>query len=119
MRPIKAYVVLAVLVATGCARNPEAADEAVSAAPAVAAPAVTAAPNDAGGSAAVIPDAVIDANDLVANTPARPVCRELLRPNSNVRTKQCMSAEAWELYDRAEAQRAGELLRTWQGGRYR
>jgi hypothetical protein len=119
MRPTKAYVVLAALVAAGCARSPEATDAATSAAPAVTPSAVAAAPNDAGGSAAIVPDAVIDANDLIANTPARPVCRELLRPNSNVRTKQCMSAESWELYDRAEAQRAGELLRTWQGGRYR
>ena len=135
MRPIKAYVVLAALVATGCARAPDAAVEAA-VSPATAAPSATAAPPatavpaanatasaapgaESAGSAVVIPDAVIDANELVANTPARPVCREVLRPNSNVRTKQCMSAEAWELYDRAEAQRAGELLRTWQGGRYR
>lgn len=120
MSPTKAYVVLAAVVAAGCARAPEAADVAATGAPAVA-PSIAAAPSDASGASAdvLVPDAIIDANDLVANTPARPICREMLRPNSNVRTKQCMSAESWELYDRAEAQRAAELLRTWQGGRYR
>jgi hypothetical protein len=122
MSPLKAYVVLMAFAAAGCARNAEVADEAAAAAPAIAASPVPAAgaPSDVSSdSTIVIPDAVVDANDLVANTPAQPVCRELLRPNSNVRTKQCMSAEAWELYDRAEAQRAGELVRIWQGGRYR
>ena len=118
MSPFKAYVVLAAVIAAGCARSPETASQA-SAARAVAAPAAATVSDASGESGALVPDAVIDANDLVASTPASPVCRELLRPNSNVRTKQCMSAESWELYDRAEAERAGELLRTWQGGRYR
>lgn len=116
MSPRKAYVVLAALVAAGCASDPQVATEAV----ATAATTLSAAPSSAAtGSATVVPDAVIDANDLVATTPARPVCREMLRPNSNVRTKYCMSAEHWKIYDRAEAQRAGELVRTWQGGDYR
>ena len=120
MRPSKAYVVLAALVAAGCASNPEVATDAVpTAAPPLAAAAAAAASPAAGGSATVVPDTVIDANELIANTPPPPVCREMLRPNSNVRTKTCMSAEHWRLYDRAEAQRAGELLRTWQSGTLR
>jgi hypothetical protein len=116
MSPRKAYVVLAALVAAGCASNPQVATETL----ATAAPTLAAASSSAAaGSASVVPDAVIDANDLVANTPSRPVCREMLRPNSNVRTKYCMSAEQWKIYERAEAQRAGELVRTWQGGDYR
>ena len=119
MSPSKAYVVLAALLAAGCASNPEVATEPV----ATAAPppaAATASPAAEGSAAAtVVPDTVIDANELIANTPPPPVCREMLRPNSNVRTKTCMSAEHWRLYDQAEAQRAGELLRTWQGGSYR
>jgi hypothetical protein len=116
MSPRKAYVVLAAFVAAGCASNPEVATEAV----ATAAPTLAAASSSAAtGSGAVAPDAVIDANDLVANTPPRPVCREMLRPNSNVRTRYCMSADDWKTYERAEAQRAGELVRTWQGGDYR
>jgi hypothetical protein len=121
MSPSKAYVVLAALVAAGCASNPEVTTH-VDAAEAVAtaAPTLAAAPSPATtGSATVVPDAVIDANELVADTPPRPICREMLRPNSNVRTKYCMSAEQWKIYERAEAQRAGELVRTWQGGDYR
>jgi len=117
MSPSKVYVVLAALVAAGCASNPEVPTAAVpTAAPQLAAAAASPA---AQGSATVVPDAVVDANELVANTPPPPVCREMLRPNSNVRTKTCMSAEHWQLYDRAEAQRAGELLRTWQSGTIR
>jgi hypothetical protein len=121
MSPSKAYVVLAALVAAGCASDVEVATAtAPSEAVATAAAPLAAAPSPpATGSAAVVPEAVIDANELVANTPARPICREMLRPNSNVRTRYCMSAEHWQIYDRAEAQRAGEILRTWQGGAYR
>lgn len=116
MRPSKAYVVLAALIAVGCASNAELATDTV----ATGAPALAATPSsESAGSATVVPDAVVDANDLVASSPARPVCRELLRPNSNVRKKYCMSAESWQVYDRAEAQRAAEIVRTWQGGAYR
>jgi PBP1b-binding outer membrane lipoprotein LpoB len=115
MSPRKAYVVLAALIAAGCASNSQVDDSVASAAPTIAATSSSAAT----GSTSVVPDAVIDANDLVASTPARPVCREMLRPNSNVQTRYCMSAEDWKTYDRAEARRAGELVRTWQGGDYR
>jgi hypothetical protein len=115
MSPRMAYVVLAASVAAGCASSPQVDESVATAAPTLAAASSSAAT----GSASVVPDAVIDANDLIANTPARPVCREMLRPNSNVRTKYCMSAEDWKTYERAEAQRAGELVRTWQGGDYR
>lgn len=126
MSPLKAYVVLAALIAAGCASNPEVATESdAAAAVATAAPplAAAASPATAGsataGSATAAPDTVIDANELIASTPPRPVCREMLRPNSNVRQTYCMTAEQWQIYDRAEAQRAGELVRTFQGGAYR
>jgi hypothetical protein len=118
MSPRKAYVVLAALVAAGCASNLEVDNRIATEAVTNASPTLAAASSSAAtGSATGAP--VIDANDLIANTAPRPVCREMLRPNSNVRTKHCMSAEAWQVYDRAEAQRAGELVRTWQGGAYR
>jgi hypothetical protein len=120
MSPRKAYVVLVALVAAGCASNPEVVEGVAGEAVATAAPTLAAASSSAAtGSTTVAADAVIDANDLIANTAPRPMCREMLRPNSNVRTKYCMSAEAWQIYDRAEAQRAGELVRTFQGGAYR
>ena len=115
MSPSKAYVVLAALLAAGCASDPQVTTET-----SAAASTITAAPSPAAtGSATAVPDAVIDANELIASTPPRPICREMLRPNSNVRTKYCMTAEQWQLYDRAEAQRAGEILRTWQSGTLR
>ena len=116
MSPGKAYVVLAALLAAGCASNAQVATEPA----ATGATALAAAPGPASsGSAAVVPDAVIDANNLIANSPAQPVCRELLRPNSNVRKKYCMSAESWQVYDQAEALRAAEIVRSWQGGVFR
>lgn len=116
MSPLKAYVVLAALVAAGCASNPQVADETGAA---TAAPTLAATPSSATASADTAPDAVLDANELIASTPPRPICREMLRPNSNVRRKYCLTAEQWQIYDRAEAQRAGELVRTFQGSPYR
>jgi hypothetical protein len=46
-------------------------------------------------------------------------CREILKPNSNVHINQCMTAEDWRRWERLEAQRAAELVRMMQGGRYR
>jgi hypothetical protein len=118
MSPIKAYVVLAALAA-GCASNPEVATDTVATEAAATAAQPLAASPAAADSATAAPDAIIDANELIASTPPRPICREMLRPNSNVRTRYCMTAEQWQIYDRVEAQRAGELVRTWQGGAYR
>jgi hypothetical protein len=116
----KAYVVLAALVAAGCASDPQVATEtAPTEAIATAAPTLATAPSPTTTGSAAVPDAVLDANALIASTPPRQICRDMLRPNSNVRQRTCMSAEQWQIYDRAEAQRAGELVRTWQGGAYR
>ncbi len=105
MRPTKAYVVLAMLLAAGCASSPEVADEA-----AIAAPSLAALPSSASPSAGtVVPDAVIDANELIASTPAPPICREVLRPNSNVHETLCMSAEHWKLWKASRgAERGGD-----------
>jgi hypothetical protein len=111
----KAYVVLAPLLLTGCAGAPDVAREAPTAALVAEAPATA----PAATSAAIVPDAVIDANELIANTPPKPICRDMLRPNSNVHVKTCMREEDWKIYDRLEAQRAGELVRMMQGGAYR
>jgi hypothetical protein len=122
MSPRKVCVVLAALIATGCASNPEQATETVATETATAAAAtgastlVAPATPAATGAATVAPDTLLDASQLVRS---QPVCREMLRPNSNVRQRYCMSPEFWQAYDRAEAQRAGEIVRTWQGGAYR
>jgi hypothetical protein len=114
MSPYKAYVVLAPLLLAACASAPQTTSPAPAAALAATAPAAT-----APGAASVVPDTVIDANELIANTPPKPICRDMLRPNSNVLVKTCMREEDWKIYDRLEAQRAGELVRMMQGGAYR
>jgi hypothetical protein len=112
---MKAYVVLAALLAAGCAGNPEVLDEAAGASPPVAA-------TQSGGAAdsgTVVPNTVVDANELIANTPAPPICREVLMPNSNVHERRCMSAENWKRWQQAEARRAAEIVRMMQGGAFR
>ena len=111
----KAYVVLAALFFAGCASAPEVA----SVAGANEAPGTAAAIANTESSATVVPDAVVDANELVANTPKPPVCREVLKPNSNVHERRCMSAEHWKLWDQAEARRSAEIVRMMQGSAFR
>jgi len=118
MRPSKACVVLSLLLAAGCASSPEVADEAAVAAPSLAAaPSAPSAPSSS--TETIVPDTVIDANELIANTPPPPICRQVLKMNSNVHERRCMSAEHWKMWDQAEARRAAELLRTWQGSAFR
>jgi hypothetical protein len=115
MSRIKAYVVLAALLAAGCARSPEVADETAD-----AAAAVTAAKSSGGvDPGTVVPNTVVDANELIANTPAPPICREVLKSNSNVHERRCMSAEHWKMWEQAEARRAAEIVRMMQGGAFR
>jgi hypothetical protein len=115
MRRIKAYVALAALLAAGCTSTSEVADEA-----AVAAPAVAATQSAAGGApSTIVPDTVVDANEIIARTPPPVICKEILKPGSNVHVRQCMTAENWKRYDRYEAQNAAELVRMMQGGLYR
>jgi|SRR5688572_30773651 hypothetical protein len=106
MHPSKAFVVLALLLAAGCASSADFAGEA---------PALAANPS----TVTVVPDTVIDANELIARTPAPPICREVLRPNSNVHETRCMSAESWKVWEQAEARRAAEIVRMMQGSPFR
>jgi hypothetical protein len=115
MSPSKAYVVLAALFVGGCASAPEVA----SVAGANEASGTAAAVATTESSANVVPDAVVDANELVARTPTPPICREILKPNSNVHERRCMSAEHWKMWDQAEARRAAEIVRMMQGSAFR
>ena len=106
----KVYVVLTALIAAGCAGAPDAGEE----------PAIV----DAVGAAAtapgsVVPDVVLDANELIAGTPPKPICRDMFRPNSNVLETRCMSAESWKRWEQIEAQNAAMITRMLQGGKYR
>jgi len=114
--PFKQYLALAALVVAGCAANPEleSGDTVVSAA--LAGSATNAAPR---AGAAVTPNLVVDVNDLAARAPAPVICRDMLKPNSNVIVRQCMTAADWKRYSTAEAEQAGAIVRMLQGGAYR
>lgn len=112
----KQCLTLAALVLAGCAANSELEDGDTLAS---AAPAATAADATSQASAAVTPDLVIDVNDLAARAPAPVICRDVLRPNSNVIVRQCLTQADWKRFQTAEAQRAGEIVRMLQGRAYR
>jgi len=116
MSPNKAYVVVVAFLAAGCSSSPEVASVPAGAHEPQDAVLATAPTENA---ATVVPDTVVDANELIANTPAPPVCREVLKPNSNVHEMRCMSAEHWKMWQQAEARRAAELVRMMQGSAFR
>jgi hypothetical protein len=104
------------LVVAGCAANPEL--ESSNAAASVV-PAATAADARPEAAAAVTPDLVVDVKDLAARAPSPIICRDMLKPNSNVIVRQCLTEPDWKRYRAAEAQRAAQLVRMMQGGGYR
>ena len=111
MSPSKAYVVLAALLVAGCASAPEVADEAPAAAPAVAA---TASPGT------VVPDTVLDANELIAHTPAaadlpRRSCEELERSSDAMHERRGLEALGPSRGEEAQP----SSVRMMQGGAYR
>ena len=65
------------------------------------------------------PVKVVDAAELIAREPPRVICREILKPNSNVHVLQCLTAENWKIWDRAEARNAAAIVRMMQGNPYR
>ena len=119
MTRFKPCIALVTLLAAGCAGTSEfaggdrAQDEAQATTPAAPAAAPAAA-----GSAAASP-AVVDVNALVAATPAPLICRQMLKPNSNVIITPCLTAADWKLYQRRQEQNSQELVRMMQGGGYR
>ena len=112
----KLYLALAALVVAGCAANPETESGDTVASAALAGSATNAAPR---AGAAVTPNLVVDVNDLAARAPAPVICRDMLKPNSNVITRRCMTEGDWKRYQNAEAQNAASLVRQLQGGAYR
>jgi hypothetical protein len=105
-------VVLTCSLAAGCAGNrANVAEDAPAAA--AAAPAVTTQAAAADGAAAPV---VVDGNQLAARAAQTPICRDVLRRGSNVHVTECRTAEQWRIYQRAEAQAAGDLVRRMQRG---
>jgi hypothetical protein len=126
-------VVIATLLATGCASAPqqtaedgraETARAEGGAATAAAEPGVSANANDVLANEAL-------ANEVLANrvlvvdareTPdpgLNVTCREMLKQGSNVIITQCMSQDDWKKFKRRQARDAAEIVRMLQGSAYR
>jgi hypothetical protein len=103
-------VFLTCCVAFGCAGNPANVAGNSTAAPATA-PATLA---EGGGA-----PTVVDGNQLAARAAQTPICRDVLRRNSNVHVMECRTAEQWKAHQRAEAQAAGDIARQLQGSGFR
>jgi hypothetical protein len=115
MSKIKAYVAMATLLVAGCAAAPETTPTAAAltgAAPIAAAPV---APSE-GAAPQPVADAVLDVEAVNASTAPPRICRQMLRPNSNVIVNVCGTAEQWKIYERAEARNAEATTRMLQGG---
>jgi hypothetical protein len=118
-RVVACVALLTSALATGCAGNRENRVDATAAAATPTAPAVTtlaAAPaaEQAAPGAGVT---VIDGNQLAARSADTLLCRDLLVRGSNQMRRMCGTAEQWKLYERREAQAAGEMVRRMQQGR--
>lgn len=111
MSRVVAYAALiTLLAAAGCASAPETRDQASAAVAAATA-------SDTSGT--VVPDAIVDANELAARTPPPVICRQMLKQGSNVIIQQCLTAKDWKEFERREAQQAQSLVRMMQRGAYR
>lgn len=69
------------------------------------------------GLAQIAPTLTVDVNRLPPADNTGLVCREMLKPLSNVIITKCMTPAAWKNYRKAEARQAQELLRIMQSGR--
>jgi hypothetical protein len=105
-------VVLTSALAAGCAgRRDNVADTAT----APATPVTSTAPAEPVTAGA--PVTVVDGNQLAARSADTLLCRDLLIRGSNVSRRMCGTAEQWKLYERREAQAAGDMVRRMQQGR--
>jgi len=103
----RSCLVSVVLLVWGCAGAPERQPTELAAVAPSAAPAAV---------APITPALVVDANEL-ANQPLPPICRQSLRPGSNVIVTQCMSAADWKRFAQREALETRDLVRMFQGKR--
>ena len=109
-------MVLTSALAAGCAASRDnVADTAPAGTPAAGAALASGAPAEPAASAA--PVTVVDGNQLAARSADTLLCRDLLIRGSNVTRRMCGTAEQWRVYERREAQLAGETVRRMQQGR--
>ena len=117
------YVVVpvgAVLLAA-CAASREQADQSTANAETALAGTVAGASADAQAapSHAEAPPAVVDVKDFAPSENAGLVCRDMLRPASNVILRYCGTPAEWKEFDRQQSRWSQEITRTLQGGSYR
>jgi hypothetical protein len=111
-----------VVFAAGCAVAPEAANVPRTGAEPTAALAPDAAP-EAASEAGVARDSLVQPTivDLqhLAQGNTGVICREMLKPLSNVIVTYCGTPDAWKVYKRQQEQWAQQMLRMMQGSPYR
>ena len=121
MRRFNSFAWLAgILFAAGCAGSPELANQSMigdGAAPVGAPAALAADPGAAAGAQAVAPK-VVDVRDFPPNANAA-ICRDMLKPLSNVIVTYCLTPDDWKEYERQEALAAERIVRMFQGSSYR
>ena len=122
--PDRVWCLLAsALLSAGCASAPddettgsapngaaaEAAEESAAAAPSAA--------SSVQAPAQIAPTLTVDMNRQPPADSTGLICREMLKPLSNVIITKCMTPAAWKNYRKAEALQAQELLRFMRSGR--
>jgi hypothetical protein len=110
-----------VLFAAGCA-GLDVATQSVGGA--TTAQADTAHPSSVAGNQAVAQvlesePTVFELREFAPNENFGSICREMLKPLSNVIVKRCMTPAEWKEFERREALWAQQILRTFQGSAYR
>jgi len=110
---VRPCVGLLVLLAAGCAGAPEIVDEATPPLGVASTPPAVA--NAAPASSSADGVLVVDVNELAAATPAPRVCRQMLKPGSNVIVTRCLTEQEWKRFYRQEALDAQKMVRMLQG----
>jgi hypothetical protein len=111
---------MAVLLTAGCAVTPDEATVGLSdaeTAVAIAAQAASAPADEAAGARENLDPAIVDLQHLAQSEPV--ICREMLKPASNVIVTYCGTPAAWKVFKRQQEQWSQQMLRMMQGSPYR
>jgi NAD(P)H-hydrate repair Nnr-like enzyme with NAD(P)H-hydrate dehydratase domain len=125
MDRLKGLTVLVVLIFAGCASAPEQATLADAAATHSGSGQTAFAVGSDGApdsSASAVEEeeptlAVLDASTFYPGSVV--VCKDMLKPGSNVVITQCMTRDDWKRFERALELQAQQMLRQWQGSGFR
>jgi ABC-type enterochelin transport system substrate-binding protein len=114
------YCIALAVVLTGCAAAHE-RPAALATAPETSSAATVQQAQSSTAEAARAPEqvaevAVLDANTLDPGSVV--ICREMLKPSSNVIVRQCMTRDDWKRYERMQTLQAQTILRQMQGNAF-